>query len=120
MKALACCIALSLVLAACRRQPAPEPPTTSAPAPPVAASPGPLAAPAPGVAPAAKEPQPDLAALTQALRAYVQKEKKVPQSLDPLVRAGFLPAVPAPPAGKRFVIDAKKLEVSVDGFAVGF
>jgi hypothetical protein len=48
--------------------------------------------------------------LTQAVRKYAAEQQKVPASLEELVAAKYLPAVPEAPAGKRFGID-KKLQV---------
>jgi competence protein ComGC len=52
-----------------------------------------------------------LGQLTQTLRKYSAEEQRVPKSLQELVAAGYLPAVPAAPNGKRFEINEKRVEV---------
>jgi hypothetical protein len=60
-------------------------------------------------------PEPDhtamLSELTQALRKFSAEKQRVPKSLQELVTAGYLPSVPAAPAGKRFEINEKRVEV---------
>ncbi len=46
----------------------------------------------------------DLQGLNMVVREYVTATKKIPRSLDELVTSGFVPALPAPPQGQRFVI----------------
>ena len=50
------------------------------------------------------------AELTQSVRKYAAEKQRVPRSLDDLTAAGYLPAVPAAPAGKKFAIN-KNLQV---------
>ena len=61
--------------------------------------------------PAAPEASVDLAALTQAIRRYGMEKQKTPQSLEEVQAAGYLKTIPAAPAGKRFAIEPKRLEV---------
>lgn len=56
---------------------------------------------------------PLLAELTQAVRKYGFEKQKVPASLEELVAAGYLSAKPAAPAGKKFSIDLKTMQVVV-------
>jgi membrane-bound lytic murein transglycosylase B len=56
---------------------------------------------------------PLLAELTQTVRKYGFEKQKVPASLDELVAAGYLPAKPVAPAGKKFFIDPKTMQVVV-------
>jgi hypothetical protein len=56
---------------------------------------------------------PVLAELTQNVRKYSAEQRRVPQSLNELVAAGYLKEVPAAPAGKAFFIDTKGLKVGV-------
>ena len=60
--------------------------------------------------------EPDISAtltrLTQTLRRFAAENRRVPKSLDELVSAGYLPELPTPPGGKRFVFD-EELRVSV-------
>jgi hypothetical protein len=63
------------------------------------------------IAPAGVDPGPMLAQLTQVLRRFSVEHRQVPKSLDDLVAAGYLAALPAAPAGKQFVIDPKQMVV---------
>ena len=56
---------------------------------------------------------PELAELTQQLRRYSFEKHKLPESLDELVTAGYIKAVPPAPTGKKFAVDAKRAEVIV-------
>jgi hypothetical protein len=51
-----------------------------------------------------------LAEMTQAVRRYAAETKKVPATLEEIAAAGYLPQVPAAPAGHKFAID-RKLQV---------
>lgn len=62
-------------------------------------------------APAAPEASVDLAALTQTIRRYGMEKQKTPQSLEEVQAAGYLKTIPAAPAGKKFAIEPKRLEV---------
>lgn len=52
-----------------------------------------------------------LAQMTQILRRFSAERQRVPQALSELTAAGYLAALPMAPAGKQFVIDAKRVEV---------
>jgi hypothetical protein len=52
-----------------------------------------------------------LAQLTQAVRRYGAEKQKVPTSLNEVLGAGYVQGTPQPPAGKKFAIDPKRLEV---------
>ena len=52
-----------------------------------------------------------LAQLTQAVRRYGAEKQKVPTSLNEVLGAGYVQGAPQPPAGKKFAIDPKRLEV---------
>jgi hypothetical protein len=54
-----------------------------------------------------------LAGLTQAVRKYSFEKQRSPRNLEELVTAGYLAAVPVPPAGKTFTIDEKKSRVTL-------
>jgi hypothetical protein len=90
----------------------PVPPPASAPEnganPTLAAKPN---VPPVTVAPAGPDPAPMLAQLTQVLRRFSAEQRQVPKSLNELVAAGYLTALPAAPAGKKFAIEPKRLEV---------
>lgn len=43
--------------------------------------------------------------LTQVLRKFAAENRRVPRSLDELVQMGYLPELPVPPGGKKFVFD---------------
>jgi competence protein ComGC len=53
----------------------------------------------------------EVAELTQQLRRYSFEKHKMPETLDELVAAGYIKAVPPAPAGKKFAVDAKQAEV---------
>jgi hypothetical protein len=52
-----------------------------------------------------------LAQLTQAVRRYGAEKQKVPASVNEVLGAGYVQGTPQPPAGKKFAIDPKRLEV---------
>jgi hypothetical protein len=52
-----------------------------------------------------------LAQLTQALRKYSFEHQRVPKSIGEIVAAGYLKDMPQAPAGKKFAIDAKTVQV---------
>lgn len=54
-----------------------------------------------------------LGQLTQTLRKFSAEKQRVPKTLQELTAAGYLPALPAAPAGKKFVINEKKVEVEL-------
>ncbi len=56
---------------------------------------------------------PVLAELTQAIRKFSFEQKRRPISLDELVTAGYLGAVPTTADGRRFSIDPKTMQVVV-------
>ncbi|MCS7089922.1 MAG: hypothetical protein RMN51_00560 [Verrucomicrobiota bacterium] len=53
----------------------------------------------------------DLRSLTQALRRYSAEKRRVPSSLEEIVAAGYLEALPEPPAGMRYAINPARVEV---------
>lgn len=48
-----------------------------------------------------------LASLTQVLRKYSFERKQLPATVEEIVAAGYLSAMPPAPAGKKFAIDEK-------------
>lgn len=56
------------------------------------------------------DPQKDTAELTMAVRAYYLSQGKHPATLDDLVQARCIYRLPTAPPGKKYAIDAKKLE----------
>jgi hypothetical protein len=66
-------------------------------------------APAVGVAGDANQAN-TLAELTQTVRKYAAEKQRVPKDLNEVVTAGYLPSIPAAPAGKKYAI-SKQLEV---------
>ena len=52
-----------------------------------------------------------LASLTQVLRKYSFERKQLPSTVEEIVAAGYLSAMPPAPAGKKFTIDAKNGKV---------
>ena len=49
--------------------------------------------------------------LTKVLRRFSVEHRRVPGSLNELVAAGYLAALPSAPPGKQFAIDGKQLQV---------
>ena len=49
--------------------------------------------------------------LTQVLRKFSVENRRVPASLDEVVAAGYLKVMPPAPAGKKFAIEPKKVQV---------
>ena len=78
--------------------------TNPTPAPNPAGSPATLV-------PSGPDSAPVLAQLTQLLRRFSAEHRQVPKSLNELVTAGYLTALPPAPAGKQFAIEPKRLEV---------
>ena len=66
---------------------------------------------------AAPFPEADVAPLldqlTQSLRKFSAEKQRVPASLDELVAAGYLPSLPRAPAGYKFTINPKRVEVLI-------
>jgi competence protein ComGC len=54
---------------------------------------------------------PDLAELNKQVRRYSFEKRKVPQSVEELVSAGYIQSVPPAPAGKKFAIDLEQARV---------
>ena len=61
----------------------------------------------------ANDPSATLSALTQAVRKFTFEKRQPPASLEELVTAGYVRAVPPAPAGKKFVIDKKRMVVEL-------
>ena len=59
------------------------------------------------------DPAAALGILTQAVRKYSAERQRIPGSLDEVIQAGYIRALPTAPAGKRFVLDGKRLEVTL-------
>ena len=54
-----------------------------------------------------------LGVLTQAVRKFSAERRRVPENLDEVIRAGYIQNIPDPPAGKKFVLNPKRLEVTL-------
>ena len=119
-KKISPCLALLVLLASgCGKH---SPAENTTPAPPVAAVDAagnmtqPPARQSRNVAPVTV-PEADASAmltrLTEVVRRYSVEHRRVPQSLDEVVAAKYLTGLPAAPAGKKFVIDKKTLQVSL-------
>ena len=52
-----------------------------------------------------------LSQLTQAVRKYSFERRRMPKTLDEVVAAGYVSAMPKPPAGQRFTLEPKTVEV---------
>jgi hypothetical protein len=84
---------LAVALPGCKRRPAAAPVSTQPALPP--------------------NPEKDLSELTMAVRAYYLSQGKHPATLDDLVQARCIYVLPTPPPGKKYVIDAKKMEAAL-------
>ncbi|MBI3877017.1 MAG: hypothetical protein HY300_13860 [Verrucomicrobia bacterium] len=114
MKPILLLFAAAGLLMGCNKSKPSETPPVSVVAPPQTA-PVPAGAPAP-VAPTADvlvptESDIGLATLNKAVNAYTMGLLKEPQTLDDLVKAGFIKKIPAPPPGKKFALNANKTAV---------
>lgn len=89
---LLCALLFALPLAACKRKPSEA----------VAAPEAPAAPPNPEV---------DLKALNEAVRAHVMGLTKEPATLEDLVKAGFIKRLPTSPPGKKYVLSPDKTGV---------
>ena len=56
-----------------------------------------------------------LAGLTQSVRKFGFEKQRMPKNLEELVAAGYLAVLPTAPAGKKFSIDEKKVQVVLTG-----
>ncbi len=54
-----------------------------------------------------------LSVLTQAVRKFSAERRQVPKNLNEVVNAGYIRNLPAAPPGKKFVLDTKRLEVTL-------
>jgi hypothetical protein len=52
-----------------------------------------------------------LSSLTQGLRRYGVEKQRVPASLNEVIAAGYIQVMPQPPPGRKFALDAKRMEV---------
>lgn len=59
------------------------------------------------------DPSAATAELTQALRKYSMENRRVPKTVEELISAGYVKALPTPPPGKKFVVDPKRVEVKL-------
>lgn len=57
--------------------------------------------------------QVDLEAFTLLLHRYVEHVNKVPAQVNEMVTSGFVPSLPAPPPGKRWVIERGAMDYRV-------
>ncbi len=91
---LLCALLFALPLTACKRKASSSSTAPEAPAAP-------------------PNPEVDLKTLNEAVRAHVMGQLKEPDSLDDLVKTGFMKRLPTPPPGKKYVLDAKKSSVKL-------
>ena len=68
----------------------------------------------PVAVPASADASAQLAQLTQLLRRFGMERRRVPQSLNELVAAGYLAVLPSAPTGKKFIIDGKQMQVTLE------
>ncbi|MEQ2010130.1 MAG: hypothetical protein ABMA26_25385 [Limisphaerales bacterium] len=89
---LLCTLLFALPLTACKRKPSSTSTAPEAPAAP-------------------PNPEVDLKALNEAVRAHIMGLLKEPATLEELVKTGFIKRLPAAPPGKKYVLDPKKASV---------
>jgi len=71
---------------------------------------------APGVGTAAVEEVPSkdaLDAVTKAVQSFFINKERAPKNLEELVASGFLKKLPAPPAGKKYVYDPERANITL-------
>ena len=56
----------------------------------------------------------DLSQLTRLVRRYTVEQQQVPKDLRDLVALKYLAAIPSAPLGQRFVIDRRRVEVTLE------
>ncbi|MBI5799945.1 MAG: hypothetical protein HZA92_04350 [Verrucomicrobia bacterium] len=112
MRLLLLLCVLGAILPGCRKRPGRAVPESAQPAAQASQDGAPTKpeAAAPNVKAAPPNPEKDLAELTLAVKAYYLVEAKLPSSLDDLVKARCIYQLPTPPPGRRYAIDAKKME----------
>jgi len=49
--------------------------------------------------------------MTEALQRFVERNNRLPNDFNELVKSKFLPKIPPPPAGKTYAIDRKNMQV---------
>jgi len=54
---------------------------------------------------------PEITELTKEVRRYSFEKRKLPQKVEDLVAAGYIQSIPPAPAGKKYAIDTKRVEV---------
>lgn len=69
----------------------------------------------PTAAPNASKTSPVDRGLTEALHRFFEANNRMPTDFSELVRAKFIPAMPNPPAGKKFAIDRANMQVVLVG-----
>lgn len=65
------------------------------------------------VPPLSADPNIAIDQMTQALRKYGAEKQRVPKSLEEVVAAGYLRAIPAAPPGQKYSFDPKMLKVTL-------
>ncbi|MEW6302964.1 MAG: hypothetical protein AB1705_05805, partial [Verrucomicrobiota bacterium] len=86
----------------------PPPPGATTASAPQAAAPAPAE---PAAEVVMEDVNEDLQKLTVIVHSFRGEQGRMPSSLEELVTKGFLPRLPAPPAGKKLVFDAKSEKV---------
>lgn len=72
----------------------------------------PIVAPQPVAVPA--DTTAALGVLTQAVRRFSAENRRVPKSLSEVIIAGYVTSLPKAPAGKKYVLNTKRLEVILE------
>jgi hypothetical protein len=100
--------ALVAVSTGCRKKTAPVDSSSAAPA-----GPSPIVLPAGTRPPGAVTPAPAALAtqLNNALHSFLESKGRMPHDINELATAKLMPSVPPPPPGRKYAIDANRLEV---------
>lgn len=64
-----------------------------------------------GTAAAPAATTPELAELTKQLRRYSFEKRQLPKTVEELVSAGYIKAIPPAPGGKKYAIDGERAVV---------
>lgn len=99
---------LLAVSGGCRKKSAPDAAPVAEPS-----GPSPIVLPAGTRPPGAAAPAPVALAtqLNNALHSFLEMKGRMPHDINELAAAKLVPAVPPPPPGRKYAIDAKSLEV---------
>lgn len=105
-------VMVAVASGACRKRAEEAGPPAAEPA-----GPSPIVLPAGLRPPGAVTPAPAAVAtqLNEALHSFIEMKGRMPHDINELATAKLVPAVPPPPPGRKYAIDANRLEVLLVG-----